>query len=155
VQQSETRAQASTVTEQRQTIEELETPVIQVWEGVLALPLVGSVDTRRAQLMNERLLQRIVETGSEIVMLDISGVPVVDTAVSRHLLETVAAARLLGAEVIIVGLTARTAMTLIQLGENLSGVTTRTTMAKGLALALAQLGYTITRDGKRPPSDSA
>jgi rsbT co-antagonist protein RsbR len=155
VQQSETRAQASTVTEQRQTIEELETPVIQVWEGVLALPLVGSVDTRRAQLMNERLLQRIVETGSEIVMLDISGVPVVDTAVSRHLLETVAAARLLGAEVIIVGLTARTAMTLIQLGENLSGVTTRTTMAKGLALALAQLGYTITRDGKRPASDSA
>jgi rsbT co-antagonist protein RsbR len=155
VQQSETHAQASTVIEQRQTIEELETPVIQVWEGILALPLVGSVDTRRAQLMNERLLQRIVETGSEIVMLDISGVPVVDTAVSRHLLETVAAARLLGAEVIIVGVTARTAMTLIQLGENLSGVTTRTTMAKGLELALAQLGYTITRDEKRFAPDSA
>jgi rsbT co-antagonist protein RsbR len=142
------------VREQRQTIEELETPVIQIWDGVLALPLIGAVDTRRAQLMNERLLQRIVETGSEIVMLDISGIPVVDTAVSRHLLETVAAARLLGAEVIIVGLNARTAMTLVQLGQNLSGVTTRTTMAKGLELALAQLGYTITRrDGSPLPTE--
>jgi rsbT co-antagonist protein RsbR len=142
------------VREQRQTIEELETPVIQIWDGVLALPLIGAVDTRRAQLMNERLLQRIVETGSEIVMLDISGIPVVDTAVSRHLLETVAAARLLGAEVIIVGLNARTAMTLVQLGQNLSGVTTRTTMAKGLELALAQLVYTITRrDGSPLPTE--
>jgi rsbT co-antagonist protein RsbR len=155
VQEPEARARDSTIAEQRQTIEELETPVIQVWDGVLALPLVGSVDTRRAQLMNERLLQRIVETDSEIVMLDISGVPVVDTAVSRHLLETVSAARLLGAEVIIVGISAHTAMTLVQLGENLSGVTTRTTMAKGLELALGQLGYTVTRDGKRPTVDGA
>jgi rsbT co-antagonist protein RsbR len=140
-----------TIAEQRKTITELETPVIQIWEGVLALPLVGSVDTRRAQSMNERLLQRIVETASEIVLVDISGVPVVDTAVSRHLLETVAAARLLGAEVIIVGLSATTAMTLVQLGESLSGVTTRTTMAKGLQLALKQLGYTVTRPGADGP----
>ncbi|MEX0783751.1 MAG: STAS domain-containing protein [Dehalococcoidia bacterium] len=153
--QSESRARESTVAEQRQTIEELETPVIQIWEGVLALPLIGSVDTRRAQLMNERLLERIVETGCEIVMIDISGIPVVDTAVSRHLLETVSAARLLGADVIIVGINARTAMTLVQLGENLAGVTTRTTMAKGLQLALAQLGYTVTRDGQRPAIDTA
>jgi rsbT co-antagonist protein RsbR len=148
-------SEASIVTEQRQTIEELETPVIQVWDGVLALPLVGSVDTRRAQLMNERLLERVVETGSEIVLVDISGVPVVDTAVSRHLLETVAAARLLGAEVIIVGLTARTAMTLVQLGESLAGVRTRTTMAKGLELALAQLGYQVTRAGGAASSEPA
>ncbi|HEX6030244.1 MAG TPA: STAS domain-containing protein [Tepidiformaceae bacterium] len=144
------------VDEQRRTIDELETPVIEIWEGVLALPLIGSVDTRRAQLMNERLLQRIVETGSEIVLVDISGVPVVDTAVSRHLLETVSAARLLGADVIIVGLSARTAMTLVQLGQNLEGVTTRTTMAKGLKLALQQLGFAVTRqsDGiaSAPPS---
>lgn len=137
-----------TRTEERRTIEDLEVPVIQVWEGVLALPLIGSVDTRRAQSMTERLLERIVETNSEIVLLDITGVPVVDTAVSRHLLETVAAARLLGAEVIIVGLNARTAMTLVQLGENLAGVTTRTTMAKGLGLALRQLGFTVVKRGE-------
>ncbi len=147
--------QVTTIAEQRKTITELETPVIQIWDGVLALPLVGSVDTRRAQAMNERLLQRIVETGSEIVLVDISGVPVVDTAVSRHLLETVAAARLLGAEVIIVGLGATTAMTLVQLGESLSGVTTRTTMAKGLQLALKQLGYSVSRDGNFPKGPSA
>lgn len=140
----------ATISEQRQTIDELETPVIQIWDRILALPLIGAVDTRRAQMMNERLLQRIVETGSEIVMLDISGVPVVDTAVSRHLLETVSAARLLGAEVIIVGISAHTAMTLVQLGQNLSGVTTRTTMAKGLELALGQLGYQVVRRDGRP-----
>ena len=135
----------ATFAEQRLTIEELETPVIQIWDGVLALPLVGAVDTRRAQLMNEKLLVRIVETGSESVLVDISGGPVVDTAVSGHLLETVSAARLLGAEVIIVGLSARTAMTLVQLGQDLAGVTTRTTMARGLQLALAQLGYKVSK----------
>jgi rsbT co-antagonist protein RsbR len=142
-----------TVSEQRRTIEDLETPVLEVWDGILALPLIGSVDTRRAQLMNERLLQRIVETGSEIVLVDISAVPVVDTAVSRHLLETVTAARLLGAEVIIVGLNAVTAMTLVQLGESLSGVTTRTTMAKGLQLALRQLGYVVRREAEAGKSE--
>lgn len=139
--------QQSVISDQRQTIDELETPVIQVWEGVLALPLIGSVDTRRAQIMTERLLQRIVDTESEIVLVDISGVPVVDTAVSRHLLETVSAARLLGADVIIVGLNARTAMTLVQLGQNLTGVTTKTTMAKGLQLALQRLGYAVVHTG--------
>jgi rsbT co-antagonist protein RsbR len=148
-----------TIERQRQTISELETPVIQVWDGILALPLVGSVDTARAQQMNESLLQSIVETQSEIVILDITGVPVVDTAVCRHLLETVSAARLLGAEVMIVGLTSRIALTLVQLGVDLSGVTTRTTMAKGLALAFDRLGFEVIR--RRPgaraaaPSDRA
>ena len=141
-----TQQAVNTIADQRQTIEDLETPVLEVWDGILALPLIGSVDTRRAQKMNERLLQRIVETGSEIVLVDISAVPVVDTAVSRHLLETVTAARLLGAEVIIVGLTAATAMTLVQLGESLSGVTTNTTMAKGLQLAMRQMGYVVSRE---------
>jgi rsbT co-antagonist protein RsbR len=135
--------QTALISEQRQTISELQTPVIQVWPGVLALPIVGTVDTLRAQEMNEALLHRIVETGSEIVLLDITGVPVVDTAVARHLLETVAASRLLGAEVMIVGLSARTAMTLVQLGLDLSGVTTRATMAKGLELAFARLGLEV------------
>lgn len=136
-------AQQSTIDEQRKTITELETPVIQVWKGILALPLVGSVDTARAQEMTEKLLERITETDSEIVILDITGVPVVDTAVARHLLETVAAARLLGAEVLIVGLSTRTAITLVHLGIDLGGVTTRATMAKGLELAFARLGLEV------------
>ncbi len=135
----------SRVEQQRRTINELQTPVIQVWDGVLALPVVGSVDTGRAQDMTESLLEKIVDTGSEIVILDITGVPVVDTAVARHLLETVSAARLLGAEVLIVGLTSRIAITLVHLGVDLGGVTTRTTMAKGLQLAFARLGLEVVR----------
>ena len=135
--------QTDLIEQQRRTISELETPVIQVWDGILALPIVGSLDTMRTQEMNEALLQRIVETGSEIVILDITGVPVVDTAVARHLLETVAAARLLGAEVLIVGLSTRTALTLVHLGLDLDGITTRTTLAKGLKLAFARLGLEV------------
>jgi rsbT co-antagonist protein RsbR len=137
---------------QRLTISELQTPVIQVWEGVLALPIVGALDTMRAQEMSEALLQRIVDTGSEIVLLDITGVPVVDTAVARHLLELVAGARLLGAEVLIVGLSSRTAMTLVHLGIDLGAVTTRTTMAKGLELAFARLGLAVVRRGRPAPA---
>jgi rsbT co-antagonist protein RsbR len=143
-----------TVEQQRQTIMELQTPVIQVWDGVLALPIVGSLDTYRAQMMNEALLDEIVRTGSEIVILDVTGVPVVDTAVSKHLLETVAAARLLGSEVLIVGLSTRTALTLVQLGLDLSGVTTRTTMAKGLQFAFDRLGLEIVRRNDRAGSSS-
>jgi rsbT co-antagonist protein RsbR len=136
--------------EQRATIGELQTPVIQVWDGILALPIVGSVDTARAQEMNEALLERIVATSSEIVLLDITGVPVVDTAVARHLMETVSAARLLGADVFIVGLSSRTAMTLVQLGIDLSHITTRATLATGLALAFARLGLAVVpQDGGR------
>ena len=133
----------TTIEEQRRTIDELQTPVIQVWQGILALPIVGSVDTARAQEMTERLLDRIIATGSDVVILDITGVPVVDTSVARHLLETVSAARLLGAEVLIVGLTSHTALTLVHLGVDLSGVTTRSTMAKGLELAFARLGLEV------------
>ncbi|HEX3723978.1 MAG TPA: STAS domain-containing protein [Nitrolancea sp.] len=136
---------ARMIEEQRLTILELQTPVIQVWEGILALPIVGSVDTARSQEMNEALLQKIVDTGAEIVILDVTGVPVVDTAVAKHLLETVAASRLLGADVLIVGLSARTAMTLVHLGLDLSGVTTRTTLAKGLQLAFSRLGLEVVR----------
>jgi rsbT co-antagonist protein RsbR len=142
----ETAAHASfrdTIEQQRVTIGELQTPVIEVWDGILALPIVGSVDTARAQEMNETLLERIVATGSEIVLLDITGVPVVDTAVAQHLLETVSAARLLGADVFIVGLSSRTAMTLVQLGIDLSHITTRATLAKGLALAFSRLGLAV------------
>src|SRR3954468_22476851 len=118
----EQAALQETIAQQRQTISELQTPVIQVWEGILALPIVGSLDTARTAEMNETLLQRIVDTGSEIVILDITAVPVVDTAVAKHLLETISAARLLGAEVYLVGLSTRTAITLVHLGVDLSGV---------------------------------
>lgn len=140
-----------TIDQQRQTIGELQTPVIQVWDRILALPIVGSLDTPRTQQMNEALLQKIVDTGAEIVLLDITAVPVVDTAVAKHLLETVAAARLLGSEVLIVGLSTRTAITLVHLGVDLSGVVTRTTMAKGLELAFARLGLEVVsrRGGSR------
>jgi rsbT co-antagonist protein RsbR len=135
--------QAAIIEQQRQTINELQTPVIQVWQGILALPIVGSLDTARTQEMNEALLDKIVQTGSEIVILDVTGVPLIDTAVAKHLLETVSAARLLGAEVLIVGLSTRTAMTLVHLGLDLSGVITRITMAKGLELAFARLGLEV------------
>jgi rsbT co-antagonist protein RsbR len=131
---------------QQRTIAELQTPVIQVWDRVLVLPIVGSLDTARTMQMTEMLLERIVETGSEIVLLDITGVPVVDTAVAKHLMETVSAARLLGSEVLIVGLTTRTALTLVHLGIDLGGVTTRTTLAKGLELAFQRLGLRVVAD---------
>jgi rsbT co-antagonist protein RsbR len=136
---------ANIIEQQRQIISELQTPVIQVWDGVLALPIVGGLDTGRTQEMNVALLQRIVDTGSEIVIIDITAVPVVDTAVAKHLLEMVSAARLLGAEVLIVGLSTRIAITLVHLGVDLGGVTTRTTMAKGLQLAFARLGLEVVR----------
>jgi rsbT co-antagonist protein RsbR len=144
--------------EQRATISELETPIIQVWDGILAAPIVGTLDTSRSQRMTEALLDQIVATGSEIVILDITGVPVVDTAVAKHLLETITAARLLGADVLVVGLTTRIAMTLVHLGLDLTGVTTRTTMAKGLELAFARLGLEVVRhheDQARPGVDQA
>jgi len=140
--------QNNTIDSQRATIDELETPVIEVWENILALPIIGTVDTVRAQSMTEKLLQKIVDTKSEIVILDITGVPVVDTAVCRHLLETISAARLLGAEVLLVGITSRTAITLVHLGLDLSGVTTRTTMAKGLELAFSRLGFKVVKTEK-------
>lgn len=135
--------QTALIAQQRQTISELETPVLQVWDGILALPIVGTLDTARAQQMNERLLQRVVETESEIVILDITGVPVVDTAIARHLLETITAARLLGAEVLLVGISPEIALTLVHLGLELQGVVTRTTLAKGLVLAFAHLGLQV------------
>jgi rsbT co-antagonist protein RsbR len=150
-QRAEIERQSAAVAQQRRTISELQTPVLQVWQGILALPIVGSVDTARAQDMTETLLEKIVETGSEIVLLDITGVPLVDTAVARHLLETVSAARLLGAEVLIVGLTTRTAITLVHLGVELGNITTRTTMAKGLELAFGRLGLRVVQDKEAIP----
>jgi rsbT co-antagonist protein RsbR len=133
----------STVERQRQTISELQTPVIQVWDHILALPIIGALDTARTQEMSEALLQKVVDTGAEFVLLDITGVPVMDTAVAKHLLEMVTASRLLGAGVMFVGMSTRMAITLILLGIDLSGITTRPTLARGLELAFAQLGLEV------------
>lgn len=124
------------IREQERTILELSTPVVQLWDRILALPVVGTVDTLRTQQIMEDLLQKIVDTGSEVVLIDITGVPVVDTSVARHLLQTCTAARLLGAEVILVGISPRIAQTLVHLGVDLGEVTTRASLAKGLEMAL-------------------
>ena len=146
---------AVTIEEQRRTIDELETPVLQVWDSVLALPIVGSLDTARAQRMTEALLEAISSTGSEVVILDITGVPVVDTATAKHLLETVSAAKLMGAEVMLVGIVTRTALTLVHLDIDLSSVITRTTMAKGMELAFARLGLEVVRRAGSGPAHPA
>lgn len=150
--QEQTRAQmVDNMEDQRKTISELQTPVIQVWDGILALPIVGTVDSARAQQMTEALLDRITATGASVVLLDITAVPTVDTAFAKHLIETIAAARLLGTDVMVVGLTTFTALTLVHLGVDLDGVVTRTTMAKGLELAFDRLGLAVVR--RAPAAD--
>jgi len=121
---------------QQATIRELSTPVIQVWEGVLMLPLIGVVDSSRARQIMETLLTSIVETQSEIVILDISGVPLVDMAVANHLIKTVQAAQMLGARGIVTGLSPKVAQTVVELGVELTGITTRANLRAGLEMAL-------------------
>ena len=148
------QGQPDALEQQRRMIAGMQTPIVQLWDSILALTIVGTLDTARAQEMTEALLERIVATGSEFVLLDITGVPVVDTSVSQHLLETVTAARLLGAEVFIVGLSSHTAITLVHLGVDLSGVITRTTLARGLELALSRLGLEVVPRRRAAADDS-
>jgi rsbT co-antagonist protein RsbR len=118
----------------RQTSEitEISTPVIQVWEGILALPIIGTLDSARTQVVMENLLQEIVETGSTIAILDISGVPAVDSLVAQHLIKTVAATRLMGAECIISGIRPEIAQTIVHLGIDLSNIVTKASLASAL-----------------------
>jgi len=138
------RAREEVINRQREEILELSTPVVKLWEGILALPVIGTVDSARAQTVMESLLQRIVETGSPIAIIDITGVPTVDTQVAQHLLKTIAAIRLMGADCIVSGIRPQIAQTIVHLGINLEGVTTRATLADALALALRRTGLTIT-----------
>ncbi|HEY0593659.1 MAG TPA: STAS domain-containing protein [Thermoanaerobaculia bacterium] len=123
---------------QQQELLELSTPVVNLWNGILALPLIGTLDSARTQVVMESLLQRIVETGAMIAIIDITGVPTVDTLVAQHLLKTVAAARLMGADCIISGIRPQIAQTIIHLGVNLSDVSTKATLADAFALALVR-----------------
>jgi rsbT co-antagonist protein RsbR len=131
------------ISRQQQEMMELSTPVIQLWEGILALPLIGTLDSNRTQLIMENLLQRIVETGSEIAVIDITGVPTVDTMVAQHLMKTVAAARLMGADCLISGIRPQIAQTMVHLGVALGDITTKARLADAFAAALAKKGLVV------------
>jgi rsbT co-antagonist protein RsbR len=138
------RIREDIISRQQQELLELSTPVMKLWDGILALPMIGTLDSARAQTVMESLLERIVETGSQVAIIDITGVPTVDTLVAQHLLKTIAAIRLMGAECIISGIRPQIAQTIVHLGISLEGVTTRATLADALALALRRMGLTIT-----------
>ena len=130
---------------QQQDMLELSTPVVKLWDGILALPMIGTLDSARTQVVMETLLQRIVESGAEVAILDITGVPTVDTLTAQHLLKTVTAARLMGADCIISGIRPQIAQTIVHLGVQLGDVTTKATLADAFAVALARRGLSVQR----------
>ena len=134
-----------TIRRQQEEILEISTPVTRLWDGVLALPLIGTLDSNRTQGIMESLLQEISATGYKIAILDISGVMTVDTLVTQHLLKTVAAARLMGAECIISGIRPQTAQTMVHLGVDLSGVKTKSTLADALRLAFSLMKLSVVK----------
>ena len=147
------RAREEIIARQQQDMLELSTPVVKLWDGVLALPMIGTLDSARTQVVMETLLQRIVETGSAVAILDITGVPTVDTLVAQHLLKTIAAARLMGADCIISGIRPQIAQTIVHLGVDLGGVTTKATLADAFALALQRTGQMVTRIAQAKKKD--
>ena len=134
---------------------ELSTPVVTLWEGVLALPVIGTLDSARTQVVMENLLQRIVETGASIAIIDITGVPTVDTLTAQHLLKTVAAARLMGADCIISGIRPQIAQTIVHLGVDLGTVVTKATLADAFAIALRRLGLAVVQGRTRGEAPAA
>jgi rsbT co-antagonist protein RsbR len=143
------KSRESIISRQQDEMLELSTPVVQLWEGILLLPLIGTLDSKRTQSVMESLLQRIVDTESEIAIIDITGVPTVDTLTAQHLLKTITATRLMGAECIISGIRPQIAQTIVHLGVNLGDVTTKATMASALLLALQKRGLAIMKASSR------
>lgn len=139
------RTREQLIKRQQEELLELSTPVIKLWDGVLAVPMIGTLDSSRTQLVMESLLQRIVETESSLAIIDITGVPTVDTLVAQHLLKTVTAIRLMGADCIICGIRPQIAQTIVHLGIDLNSVTTKATLADALALAMKRNGYIFTK----------
>jgi rsbT co-antagonist protein RsbR len=139
------KAREEIINRQQEELLEISTPVVKLWDGVLALPIIGTLDSARTQIVMETLLQRIVDTGSEVAIIDITGVPTVDTMTAQHLLKTVAAIRMMGADCIISGIRPQIAQTIVHLGLELQGVTTKATLADALALALKRAGFFVTR----------
>ena len=131
------------ISRQQEEMLELSTPVVTLWPGILALPMIGTLDSNRTQVVMETLLQKIVETSSEIAILDITGVPTVDTLVAQHLLKTVAAARLMGADCIISGIRPQIAQTMVHLAIDLSTVITKASLADAFAVALRRVGLKV------------
>lgn len=139
------KAREEVIIRQQEELLELSTPVVKMWGGILALPIIGTLDSARTQIVMESLLQKIVETGSDIAIIDITGVPTVDTLTAQHLLKTVTAARLMGAECIISGIRPQIAQTIVYLGVDLGDVITKATLADAFALALQRSGCSISR----------
>jgi rsbT co-antagonist protein RsbR len=133
------------IARQQQELLELSTPVVKLWDGVLALPLIGTLDSARTQVVMESLLQQIVDTGAAVAIIDITGVPTVDTLVAQHLLKTVAAARLMGADCIISGIRPQIAQTIVHLGVDLGDVVTKSSLADALKIALQRTGFVVNR----------
>lgn len=132
---TESKQAEEQIQQQSREIMDLSTPVMQVWQGVVAAPLIGSLDSNRTQQFMERLLERVVETNSPVALVDIMGVPTIDTQTAQHLIETISAVRLLGAQVILTGVRPAIAQTLVHLGIDLSGIITRASLASGLQVA--------------------
>ena len=140
---SERKAAEGRIRQQYHDIIELSTPVMQVWNGVVVAPLIGTLDSARTQQFMERLLSRIVETNSPVALVDIMGVPTIDTETAQHLLETITAARLLGAQVVLTGVRPAIAQTMVHLGINLADVITRSSLAAGLHVAFDLLNLEV------------
>ena len=143
------RSREAVINRQQEELLELSTPVVRLWDSILALPLIGTLNSERTQVVMESLLEKIVETEAQIAIIDITGVPTVDTLVAQHLLKTVAAARLMGADCIISGIRPQIAQTIIHLGINLSDVVTKATLADAFAVALQRTGATVARVSTR------
>ena len=137
------KGRESVIRRQQQEMLELSTPVVALWKDVLALPLIGTLDSARTQVVMESLLQKIIDTGASIAIIDITGVPTVDTLVAQHLLKTVAAARLMGADCIISGIRPQIAQTIVHLGVNLEDVITKASLADAFQVALKRVGASI------------
>ena len=153
------KSREEVIERQQRELLELSTPVVELWDDVLALPLVGTLDSGRTQIVMESLLQKIVQTGASIAIIDITGVPTVDTLVAQHLLKTVAATRLMGADCIISGIRPQIAQTIVHLGVNLGEVTTKATLADAFQIALRRMGAAIHKggavNGQRPAGAGA
>ncbi len=139
------KSREEVIRRQQSEMLELSTPVVKLWDGVLALPLIGTLDSQRTSVVMETLLQRIVETSSSVAIIDITGVPTVDTLVAQHLIKTVAAARLMGAECIVSGIRPQIAQTIVHLGVDLSSIVTKATIADAFAVALRHAGLQVTK----------
>jgi PAS domain S-box-containing protein len=137
------KAASEALSRRAQEILDISTPVVQVWEGIILAPIIGTLDSQRTQQLTEKILDRIVDTRSTVALVDITGVPAVDTQTARHLIESITAVRLLGADVILTGIRPAIAQTLVHLGIDLAGVTTRSSLSAGLRAAMERLNLQV------------